>query len=308
MLVPRLRLSAVDTLTPLFVLLFMSNSSPLSSIMAQPNPSPIVTEGQGGGSVLYSVSGEAPGSESSVSSQPPNAPPSSSPPPATSPSPSAPPTPSSSPASPSAPVSASSASSAPFVLCVHTYGPSGAVVPNPACQATPAATPTTAPPAAPGAPAATPAAAPAPPPPSAIAASWWQVNGEDLLPRPAPYIAPGYALAGNPGYLQTNAPITQTFTASTPAGTLTITARGTFLVNWGDGTGWTGPYSTPGAPWPEGQITHVWEDVGTYDVVAVEYWTATWSLAGQGGTLTSLETYGSIPAFQVRQLEAVRNR
>jgi hypothetical protein len=129
-----------------------------------------------------------------------------------------------------------------------------------------------------------------------------------MLPRPAPYVAPGYALTGNAGYLQTNAPMTRSFTATTPAGALSITAQGSFLVNWGDGSGWTGPYRTPGAPWPSGQITHVWENVGTYDVVAVESWTATWSLAGQTGTLTALETFGSIPAFQVRQLEAVRNR
>jgi hypothetical protein len=129
-----------------------------------------------------------------------------------------------------------------------------------------------------------------------------------MLPRPTPYIAPGYALTGNPGYLQTNAPTTQTFSAATPAGTLSITAEGSFLVNWGDGSGWTGPYDSPGAPWPTGQITHVWEDVGTYDVVTAEYWNATWSLAGQTGTLSALETYGSIPTFQVRQLEAVRNR
>jgi hypothetical protein len=160
-----------------------------------------------------------------------------------------------------------------------------------------AAPPTTAPPAP------TPATAP-----STIAATWWQVNGEDILPRPAPYIAPGYALTGNPGYLQANAPTNQSFTASTPAGTLSITAQGSFLVDWGDGSGWTGPYDTPGAPWPTGQITHVWEDVGNYDVVTAEYWTATWSLAGQTGTLSALETYGSIPTFQVRELEAVRNR
>lgn len=129
-----------------------------------------------------------------------------------------------------------------------------------------------------------------------------------MLPHPAPHIAPGYALTGNPGYLQTNAPVARTFTAATPVGTLTITAQGSFVVNWGDGSGWTGPYRTPGAPWPNGQITHVWENVGTYDVVAVESWTATWSLAGQTGTLTKLETSGSIPAFQVRQLESVRNR
>ncbi len=145
-------------------------------------------------------------------------------------------------------------------------------------------------------------------PPAAVAGSFWAVHGADLLGRPAPSIAPGYALAGKLGYLETHAPTSRQFSNPTPLGPLTIAARGTFLVDWGDGTGSQGPYDTAGAPWPDGQITHTWDDLGRYDVTVVEVWTATWSLAGAHGDLAALRTQGAIRQFEVRQLESVRNR
>lgn len=156
--------------------------------------------------------------------------------------------------------------------------------------------------------AAPPAGARVLPVPAVLAGMWWETHGVDVLPRPRPRIAPGYALAGNPAYLETNAPLTATFGSPTPIGTLSVTAHGTIWANWGDGSGWTGPYDIPGAPWPTGRITHVWTTASTYDVVVQERWTATWSLAGSGGGLTGLTTESALPAFSVRQLESVRNR
>jgi hypothetical protein len=80
------------------------------------------------------------------------------------------------------------------------------------------------------------------------------------------------------------------------------------MVDWGDGSGWQGPYDNPGAPWPGGQITHSWIDVGHYEVRVAEVWTATWSLAGAQGSLAALRTQGSIPNFEIRQLQSIRNR
>jgi hypothetical protein len=161
-----------------------------------------------------------------------------------------------------------------------------------------------------GQPAAAPPGAPAAPalPPAALAGSFWTLHGADLLGRPAPSIAPGYALAGKLGYLETHAPTTRQFSNPTPLGPLTISAQGSFLVDWGDGGGWLGPYETAGAPWPDGQITHAWDDVGRYNVGVIEVWTATWSLAGTSGSLTALRTQGGLPQFEVRQLQSVRNR
>lgn len=150
-------------------------------------------------------------------------------------------------------------------------------------------------------------AQPPPPPPSAVAASYWAQQGANQLPSPHPYIAPGYALAGLPGYLEVRAPLTATFTDSTRLGTLTIQATATVWVNWGDGDSNDGPYHTSGGPWPNGTIHHYWDNDGTYAIVVSEDWSATWSLAGQSGTLGGLQTQGSIPKFEVGQVESVRN-
>ncbi|HET9732418.1 MAG TPA: hypothetical protein VFP54_07045 [Acidimicrobiales bacterium] len=129
-----------------------------------------------------------------------------------------------------------------------------------------------------------------------------------MLQAPEPSIKPGYAITGNRAFLETGSPASRTFTHGTPLGNLTIAAQGTFYVDWGDGTPRSGPFDTSGAAYPNGTITHVWEDTGRYTVTVYEQWTATWSLGGQTGTLTGLQTTGTLPNFEVRQLESVRNR
>jgi hypothetical protein len=145
-------------------------------------------------------------------------------------------------------------------------------------------------------------------PPSVIASTFWDQHGQDLLAHPVPEIRPGYALAGKTAYLEAGSPTTQTFSNATPAGALVIGAAGSFFVDWGDGSGMSGPYGDAGGPYPNGDITHVWVDAGAYTVTVYEQWTAHWSLGGQQGTLTTLRTVGQLPNFSVRQLESVRNR
>ncbi len=143
--------------------------------------------------------------------------------------------------------------------------------------------------------------------PAGLAARVWSNQGTNLLPSPHPYIAPGEALAGLPGYLEVRAPLTATFSDPTRLGTLVVHARAVVYVNWGDSTPTTGPYHSPGAPWPNGTITHYWDYDGTYRITVSEDWSATWSLAGASGTLGGLQTYGTINNFHVGQLESVRN-
>jgi hypothetical protein len=140
--------------------------------------------------------------------------------------------------------------------------------------------------------------------PAILAEVFW---GEVLLPKPAPKIEPGWAMTGRLAYLETQAPLTQTFTRDTPLGPLTITATGEFLVDWGDGTR-TGPHQDAGAPWPDGRITHGYTRATTLDVVVTEQWRATWALAGRTGDLTALRTEGRIQDLPVREVQAVRNR
>lgn len=142
--------------------------------------------------------------------------------------------------------------------------------------------------------------------PGTVAATYWAQDGANQLPSPHPYIAPGYALAGLPGYLEVRAPLSTTLTDSTRLGTLAIHATASVFVNWGDGGSNDGPYHSAGAPYPNGTITHYWDYDGTYDIVVYEDWTATWYLAGASGHLGGLQTLGSIPTFAVSQLESVR--
>jgi len=124
------------------------------------------------------------------------------------------------------------------------------------------------------------------------------------LPTPDPVIAPGRAITGLTAYLQTRGATTHAFTRSTPLGPMAIDATGTYTVDWGDGTV-TGPHSVEGRPWPEGQITHSYTDVGTYDVVVTETWTAAWRVGSERGTLGGLRTTARIEAFPVGEVQAV---
>lgn len=145
------------------------------------------------------------------------------------------------------------------------------------------------------------------PPVSSTINTWWSTRATDLLPVPRPSIAPGWALAGQAGYLVLGAPLGASFSPQTPAGTFSIQAQGVVYVDWGDGTS-DGPYTNAGAPWPNGDITHVWESTGTYSVTVTVYWTARWSYPplGLSGTLSGLSTTTTFD-LPVRQIVSVRN-
>ncbi|MGI8984460.1 MAG: hypothetical protein ACR2HM_08015 [Acidimicrobiales bacterium] len=83
-----------------------------------------------------------------------------------------------------------------------------------------------------------------------------------------------------------------------------IRAQGAYTVAWGDGES-SGPHTFEGQPWPGGQITHEYVNIGTYDIIVTEKWTATWSLDGENGVLRTLQTTGTINDFPVEQIQAV---
>jgi len=80
--------------------------------------------------------------------------------------------------------------------------------------------------------------------------------------------------------------------------------QGKYYVDWGDGTH-TGPHSREGGPWPDGEIKHQYINIGAYDVVVTERWTATWSFGSESGRLDELRTVGRIEDFPVGQIQAV---
>lgn len=141
--------------------------------------------------------------------------------------------------------------------------------------------------------------------PSVLAIEFWQ---RIPLPVPRPSIPPGWALTGKPAYLVTDGTTDPpAFKESTPLGELTVVARGTYWVDWGDGTppGFAGPYASEGLPWPSGRIRHTYDVAGSYDVVVREDWTASWSLGAASGTLGVLHTQASIRGLQARQLQSL---
>jgi hypothetical protein len=137
--------------------------------------------------------------------------------------------------------------------------------------------------------------------PVAVAMEGWE---HIVLPKPQPYIAPGWAITGKHAYLETRGALHDVFTKDTPIGPLEIASTGRYFVDWGDGEK-TGPHSMEGGPWPDGQITHTYIDVGNYDVVVTEEWTATWTLGPSSGVLSGQRTVGRIDGLRVEQIQAV---
>ncbi|MGH9122605.1 MAG: hypothetical protein ACRDYC_11815 [Acidimicrobiales bacterium] len=138
--------------------------------------------------------------------------------------------------------------------------------------------------------------------PATLAQQFWQTIP---LPVPNPSIPPGYGITGLAAYLVTSGAIAPApYSEPTPLGPLSVTAVGAYTIDWGDGTT-SGPYDFEGEPWPNGQITHTYEDVGTFTVTVTENWTATWSLGAGAGALAALHTTATIPGFAVRQVQAV---
>lgn len=148
-------------------------------------------------------------------------------------------------------------------------------------------------------------APPPPPPPSLIAE---QTIIDLPLPEPEPEIDPGWAITGLKAFLETGTSTTHDFgTLPTVLGPLRVTATSTYTVDWGDGTT-TGPHSSPGGPYPRGDVTHVYRNTGAVDVTVTQNWTATWSLARQSGTVPGLSTSGTIDDLPVEEVQAIRRR
>lgn len=79
---------------------------------------------------------------------------------------------------------------------------------------------------------------------------------------------------------------------------------GTPTIRWGDGAVTTGPPGYAGAPYPNGRLIHQYIDrcVGTLEVTIA--WTATWTLAGDGGELSGMTTTARLP-LRTEQIQAV---
>jgi hypothetical protein len=129
------------------------------------------------------------------------------------------------------------------------------------------------------------------------------------LGAPAPRIQPGRAIAGKTAFLEIGGAGPRSFDMTDPLGgqAAHVDARPTYRVDWGDGT--VIETSSNGGPWPHGEVTHVYQRTGHYDVVVTARWTAQWSGPnGDRGDLNGLTTEGRIARFPVTEVQAVRQR
>ncbi|MFP5309101.1 MAG: hypothetical protein ACLGIR_05925 [Actinomycetes bacterium] len=115
----------------------------------------------------------------------------------------------------------------------------------------------------------------------------------DQLPRPAPIVEPGEALTGLRMYLELGPELTpgepltfertRTLALGEVTVPVTVSAVGTYTVDWGDGS----PVEThdrAGRGYREGApaVTHVWQDRGTYTVTVQDTWVLTVRAEGVG--------------------------
>ena len=132
------------------------------------------------------------------------------------------------------------------------------------------------------------------------------------LPVPVPYVQPDALPVGFEAFLETGAPTSQTYgPVDTPFGPLTLTATAQVYADWDDPhddvDGEHGPYTGQPGPHPDGDITHVYQHHGIYDIAVRYEWTASWSIGSISGTIEGAETSGSYPdpGFEAYSREAV---
>ncbi len=124
------------------------------------------------------------------------------------------------------------------------------------------------------------------------------------MPVPQPQVSAPEGITGARHSLDLHTQSARTFPLENTAfGQLRATAHGTFTVNWGDGK--TNTFHSTGAPWPNSNISHSWENRGTYDINVTGNWSLDWSLGGYSGVITGLQTTGSIAAWHVIEMQAV---
>ena len=140
-------------------------------------------------------------------------------------------------------------------------------------------------------------------PPQIVLDTIWNWTHQTTVATPNPHVQAGKAIPGLLTYLETGMNLHLNETITSPAGPLHITGTATLTINWGDGETQTG-ITTPGAPYPDGQLTHHYPNSGNYDITVTANWTIHYNLAGTIGVIP-LQTTGTLPAFPVRTLRAV---
>jgi hypothetical protein len=130
------------------------------------------------------------------------------------------------------------------------------------------------------------------------------------LATPDPEIAPGFMLVGKYAFLEPHTSLERVEASTdTPIGLLELRADSHYRVDWddADSPGWR-DYFVEGAPWPDGQIRHLYQHAGVYDVTVEQVWQAEWRIAGGEWNTIDLQRQraATIEDFEVIEVQAVR--
>ena len=131
----------------------------------------------------------------------------------------------------------------------------------------------------------------------------------DWLPRPELSVPPGYGLVGMPAYLVTDhwlmhALPPQQVDLGILQVVITWQAMGISEVDWGDGT--VERFDVAGRPWPDGQVTHTYQDAGSYRISLQDTWTITYQLAATTGDTTAVLDPVVLDGFEVEERRTIR--
>lgn len=130
------------------------------------------------------------------------------------------------------------------------------------------------------------------------------------LATPDPEIQPGWMVVGKPAFLEPRTSLDPLRESTpTPAGQLELRADSHYRIDWDDREApGARTYHVEGAPWPDGEITHLYQHAGTYDITVEQVWEAQWRVGGGSWNDIGLERERSatIDDFEVREVQAVR--
>ncbi len=133
----------------------------------------------------------------------------------------------------------------------------------------------------------------------------WQTTVFPPPPSPLEVNDGHGAITGLTSYLEIGGEIPYVIGVPNPIGAdITVRATPRYEISWGDGA--ITRTRSQGGPYPSGDLTHTYTEVGTVTVEVDAYWTGTWQAGGQGGDLPELaDPTSSEIALPVEQYQAV---